>query len=80
MLSPWFPCGLDRPNRRSFRKSLAIVSYIPGYEKKRAYSFSFQNANAMFWKPCVSETPAIPSSPHLKALERASSWVKSIDN
>lgn len=27
-------------------------------------SFSFQKAKAMFIRPCVSETPAIPSSPH----------------
>lgn len=33
MLSPWFPWGLERPNSRSFRKSLAIVSYFPGYMK-----------------------------------------------
>lgn len=42
-----------------------------------AHSFSFQKENAMFCSPWVSETPAIPSSPHLKTLDRASSWVKS---
>ena len=29
----------------------------------KAYSFPFQKAKAMFWRPWVSETPAIPSSP-----------------
>jgi hypothetical protein len=31
----------------------------------------------MFCRPWESETPAIPSSPHRKALDRAMSWVKS---
>lgn len=41
------------------------------------HSFSFQKAKATFWIPWVSQTPAIPSSPHLYARERACSWVKS---
>lgn len=41
------------------------------------YSFSFQKAKAMFWKPCESDTPAIPSSPQRKARDRAMSCVKS---
>jgi hypothetical protein len=36
-----------------------------------AHSSSFQKAKPMFWNPCVSETPAIPSSPHLKVRDRA---------
>lgn len=36
-----------------------------------AHSSSFQKAKPMFWSPCVSETPAIPSSPHLKVRDRA---------
>lgn len=31
----------------------------------------------MFCSPCESDMPAMPSSPHRKALERAMSWVKS---
>lgn len=42
------------------------------------YSSSFQKVNAMFWRPWVSETPAMPSSPHLKARDRACSCGKSI--
>ena len=41
------------------------------------HSSSFQKVKAMFCQPCVSETPAIPSSPHLKARDRAWSWGKS---
>ena len=41
------------------------------------YSFSFQKAKAMFWKPCESDTPAMPSSPQRKARDRAMSCVKS---
>jgi hypothetical protein len=33
----------------------------------------------MFCRPCESETPAMPSSPHRKARERAMSCVKSVD-
>ena len=44
------------------------------------HSSSFQKENAMFCNPCVSDTPAIPSSPHLKVLERACSCGKSFDN
>ena len=32
----------------------------------------------MFCRPCVSDTPAIPSSPHRKARDRAWSWLKSV--
>lgn len=31
----------------------------------QTHSFSFQKAKAIFWKPWVSLTPAMPSSPHL---------------
>jgi hypothetical protein len=31
----------------------------------------------MFWKPCESDTPAMPSSPQRKARDRAMSCVKS---
>ncbi len=31
--------------------------------ERKTYSFSFQKEKAMFWKPWVSQTPAIPSSP-----------------
>lgn len=34
-------------------------------ERAETHSFPFQNANAMFCRPCVSQTPAMPSSPHL---------------
>jgi hypothetical protein len=40
------------------------------YAETVTYSFSFQKANAMFSKPWVSETPAIPSSPHRYVLDR----------
>jgi len=43
----------------------------------QAYSFSFQKAKAIFWKPCESDTPAMPSSPQRKARDRAMSCVKS---
>lgn len=43
-----------------------------------SYSFSFQKLKAMFSQPWVSQTPAIPSSPHRKALDRACSWGKSL--
>lgn len=43
-----------------------------------SYSSPFQNAKAMFCRPCVSETPAIPSSPHLNVRERACSCGKSV--
>jgi hypothetical protein len=41
--------------------------------KQTTHSFSFQKEKAMFMRPWVSETPAIPSSPQRKALERAMS-------
>jgi hypothetical protein len=41
--------------------------------KRETHSFSFQKEKAMFMRPWVSETPAMPSSPQRKALERAMS-------
>lgn len=41
------------------------------------YSFSFQKLKVIFSQPWVSETPAMPSSPHRKARDRACSWGKS---
>lgn len=35
-----------------------------GYEGLAAYSCSFQKAKEMFCRPWVSQTPAMPSSPH----------------
>lgn len=52
--------------------------YISKYCMLHAYSFSFQKAKAMFWKPCESDTPAMPSSPQRKARDRAMSCVKSV--
>lgn len=43
----------------------------------QAHSFSFQKAKAMFSRPCVSDTPAMPSSPHRYVLDRAWSCEKS---
>lgn len=45
--------------------------------KATAYSSSFQKLKPMFSKPWVSQTPAIPSSPHRNARDRAWSWGKS---
>lgn len=47
------------------------------YHAAISHSSSFQKAKAIFCRPWVSETPAMPSSPHLKALDLAWSWVKS---
>ena len=52
------------------RETTAVRQWMP-------YSFSFQNAKAMFCRPWVSETPAMPSSPHLNVLDLAWSCVKS---
>jgi hypothetical protein len=52
--------AVDRQQKEAFASQL-----------RQTNSSSFQKAKDMFWKPCVSETPAMPSSPHLKALERA---------
>jgi len=43
-----------------------------------SYSFSFQKEKAMCCRPCVSDTPAIPSSPQRYALDLEWSWEKSI--
>lgn len=44
------------------RQRLNLTMYIG---RLQTHSFSFQKAKAMFWKPWVSQTPAMPSSPHL---------------
>lgn len=60
------------------RARFRVSGYSVENDWRQTYSSSFQNAKAMFWRPWVSDTPAIPSSPHRKARDRASSWVKSV--
>lgn len=53
------------------------ASRTPKTGRNGPYSFSFQKAKAMFCRPWVSQTPAMPSSPHLYARDRAWSCGKS---
>lgn len=54
---------------QSFLEEWAVSRQRRGPAKRvgrvQTHSFSFQKAKAMFWKPWVSLTPAMPSSPHL---------------
>lgn len=58
-------------------KITTLISTVRNPFHLVTYSFSFQKAKVMFWRPWVSETPAIPSSPHRYARERDMSWEKS---
>ena len=71
--------GIRQTEQAFFQEITKVRQYQYGVELTEGgiNSCSFQKANAMFCRPCVSETPAIPSSPHLKALDRACPWGKS---
>lgn len=56
----------------------AWVNFALGFSNRiLTYSSPFQNVKAIFCKPWVSETPAIPSSPQRKVRDRAWSCEKS---
>ena len=66
-------------SKQAFLEIVTVVSQqqLTCTCKVKTDSFSFQKEKAMFSKPCVSETPAIPSSPQRYVRERACSWGKS---
>lgn len=69
-----------RQAEQSLLEEITVVKVRTGLElpSSGTHSSPFQNAKAIFCKPWVSETPAIPSSPHRKALDLAWSWGKSV--
>lgn len=57
--------GIRQSEQTLFEARTAYVSLdVIRIDQKLAYSFSFQKEKAMLSKPWVSDTPAIPSSPH----------------
>ena len=72
--------GVREAKEALFQKVAVVCQARNIFMKPRvwfAYSSSFQKLNPMFCRPWVSETPAMPSSPHLNARDRACSCGKS---
>lgn len=65
MVSLWIGKTKESFLEERTRFASAIELYICNLPSKDTHSSPFQKANAMFWYPWVSQTPAMPSSPHL---------------